>query len=99
MNPWAGKVGRVDGSPVFRSRRRVKDSLHASHEADHDIKLAANPQPGYALLRPAGVGPITASARIVARADREMIVEAVLVDAQGVTVADATARLRVLQKK
>lgn len=50
-------------------------------------------------LRPASAGPITARARIVGRTDREMIVEAALVDAQGITVADATARLRVLQKK
>ena len=50
-------------------------------------------------LRPASVGPITARARIVAHTDREMIVEATLVDTQGVTVAEATARLRVLQKK
>ncbi|MCA6109580.1 PaaI family thioesterase [Bradyrhizobium sp. CNPSo 4026] len=49
--------------------------------------------------KPASVGPITGRARIVVRTDREMIVEAALVDAQDVTVADATARLRVLQRK
>ena len=37
------------------------------------------------------VGSITAKARIVARTDREMTVEADLLDAQGVTVAKATA--------
>ncbi len=50
-------------------------------------------------LKPAGPGPITARARIVERTDHDIVVEAALVDAQGVTVADATARLRVLQKK
>ena len=51
------------------------------------------------LLKAAGVGSITAKARIVARTDREMTVEADLVDAQGVTVAKATAELRVLERK
>lgn len=50
-------------------------------------------------LKPAAVGPITARARVVERTDREMIVQADLVDVQGVTVADAVARLRVLEKK
>jgi uncharacterized protein (TIGR00369 family) len=50
-------------------------------------------------LKPAGVGPIIAKARVVERTDREIVVEAELVDPQGVTVADATARLRVLEKK
>ncbi|QQN62401.1 PaaI family thioesterase [Bradyrhizobium diazoefficiens] len=50
-------------------------------------------------LKPAGVGPITARARIVERADHDMVVEAELTDANGVTVADATARLRILAKK
>jgi uncharacterized protein (TIGR00369 family) len=50
-------------------------------------------------LKPASVGPITARARIVEHTDREMIVAAELIDAQGVAVADATARLRVFQKK
>ena len=49
-------------------------------------------------LKPAGVGPITARARVVERTDRDMAVQADLVDAQGVTVADATARLRILAK-
>ncbi|MEH2535666.1 uncharacterized protein (TIGR00369 family) [Bradyrhizobium sp. AZCC 1588] len=50
-------------------------------------------------LRPAGVGPITAKARIVARTDRDLIVEADLIDAEGVTVANATAELRVFDTK
>lgn len=50
-------------------------------------------------LKPAGVGPITARARIVERADHDMVVEAELTDANGVAVADATARLRILAKK
>lgn len=50
-------------------------------------------------LTPASAGPITARARIIGRTDREMMVEAVLVDAQGGTVAEATARFRVLPKK
>lgn len=50
-------------------------------------------------LKPAGVGPITARARIVERADHDMVVEAELTDANGVTVADATARLQILAKK
>jgi uncharacterized protein (TIGR00369 family) len=50
-------------------------------------------------LKAAGVGHITAKAKIVARTDREMTVEADLVDAQGVTVARATAELRVLESK
>lgn len=50
-------------------------------------------------LKPAAVGPITARARVVERTDREMVVQADLVDVQGVTVADAVARLRILEKK
>ena len=50
-------------------------------------------------LKPAAVGPITARARVVERTDRDMVVQAELVDAQGITVADATARLRILAKK
>ena len=50
-------------------------------------------------LKPASVGTITARARIIEHAGREMAVEADLLDAQGVTVADATARLRILQKR
>ncbi|WP_426435958.1 PaaI family thioesterase [Bradyrhizobium genosp. P] len=50
-------------------------------------------------LKAASVGPITAHARIVSRTERDMIVEADLVDIQGVTVAKATAELRVLERK
>lgn len=53
---------------------------------------------GTRFLRPANAGPITAKARVVGRTDREMVVEAALLDAQGATVAEATARLRVLKK-
>jgi uncharacterized protein (TIGR00369 family) len=50
-------------------------------------------------LKAAGVGPIMAKAKVVARTEREMIVEAELVDAQEVTVAKATAELRILTRK
>ena len=50
-------------------------------------------------LKPATVGPVTARARIVERTDREIAVHAELIDADGITVADATARLRILAKK
>lgn len=50
-------------------------------------------------LKPASVGPITAKARVVEHTDREIVVEAELFDPQGVTVAQATARLRILQRK
>jgi uncharacterized protein (TIGR00369 family) len=50
-------------------------------------------------LKPAAVGPITARARIVEQTDREMVVQADLIDADDITVADATARLRVLAKR
>ncbi|WP_283812176.1 PaaI family thioesterase [Bradyrhizobium huanghuaihaiense] len=46
-------------------------------------------------LKPAGVGPITARAHVVERTDRDMVVQADLVEAAGVTVADATAKLRI----
>ncbi|WP_245321689.1 PaaI family thioesterase [Bradyrhizobium sp. LTSPM299] len=50
-------------------------------------------------LKAAGVGPITAKARIVSRTERDMVVEADLIDAQGVTVAKATAELRILERR
>nr|WP_245003699.1 PaaI family thioesterase [Bradyrhizobium liaoningense] len=50
-------------------------------------------------LKPAAVGPITARARVIERTDRDIVVQADLVDAAEVTVADATARLRILAKK
>ncbi|HEX7924445.1 MAG TPA: PaaI family thioesterase [Bradyrhizobium sp.] len=50
-------------------------------------------------LKPARVGPITAKAKIAAQTDRDMIVEADLIDADNVTVASATAELRILDKR
>ncbi|WP_229180198.1 PaaI family thioesterase [Bradyrhizobium ivorense] len=50
-------------------------------------------------LKAASVGPIIAKARVVSRTERDMIVEADLIDAQDVTVAKATAELRILAKK
>lgn len=50
-------------------------------------------------LKPAAVGPITARARVVERTDRDMVVQAELVDVDGIAVADATARLRIFAKK
>ena len=50
-------------------------------------------------LKPAAVGAITARARVVERKDREIVVQADLVDADGIIVADARARLRILAKK
>lgn len=50
-------------------------------------------------LKPATVGTITARARVIERTDRDMVVQAKLVDARSIIVADATARLRILAKK
>lgn len=50
-------------------------------------------------LKPAAVGPITARTRVIERTDRDMVVQAALIDDKGVTVAEATARLRVLEIK
>jgi uncharacterized protein (TIGR00369 family) len=50
-------------------------------------------------LKPARVGAITARARIVKHTERDIVVEAELVDAQGVTVADATAQLRIAERR
>lgn len=50
-------------------------------------------------LKPAAVGLIIARARVVGRTERDMVVQAELADVDGVIVADATARLRVLAKK
>ncbi|WFU84271.1 PaaI family thioesterase [Bradyrhizobium sp. CIAT3101] len=50
-------------------------------------------------LKPAAVGAITARARVIEQTERDMVVQAELVDAEGITVADATARLRILAKK
>jgi uncharacterized protein (TIGR00369 family) len=50
-------------------------------------------------LKPAAVGPIAARARVVEQTERDMVVQAELIDAEGITVADATARLRILAKR
>ena len=50
-------------------------------------------------LKPARVGPITARAKVISQSDRDMIVEADLIDADDVTVAAATAELRILDKR
>ena len=50
-------------------------------------------------LKPAAVGVITARARVMEQTERDMVVQAELIDAEGITVADATARLRILAKK
>ena len=50
-------------------------------------------------LKPASVGTITARARVVEHTDRNIVVQAELVDAQGTTVADATAQLRIVEKR
>ncbi|MBR1091102.1 PaaI family thioesterase [Bradyrhizobium manausense] len=49
-------------------------------------------------LKPAAVGAITARARVTEQAERDMVVQAELIDAKGVMVAEATARLRILTK-
>jgi len=50
-------------------------------------------------LKPAAAGVITARARVMEQTERDMVVQAELIDAADVTVADATARLRILAKK
>ncbi|WP_456862822.1 PaaI family thioesterase [Bradyrhizobium sp. USDA 4503] len=50
-------------------------------------------------LKPARVGPITAKAKVILQTDRDIIVEADLIDASDVTVASATAELRILDKR
>jgi len=50
-------------------------------------------------LKPAAVGAITARARVIEQTENDMVVQAALIDAGGITVADATARLRILAKK
>lgn len=50
-------------------------------------------------LKPAGVGIITSKARVVSQTDRDMVVEAELIDDQGIRVATATAELRILERK
>ncbi|MCS3447115.1 MULTISPECIES: PaaI family thioesterase [Bradyrhizobium] len=50
-------------------------------------------------LKPARIGPITAKAKVISQTDRDMIVEADLIDADDVTVASATAELQILDKR
>ncbi|PAY03743.1 hypothetical protein CK489_38805 [Bradyrhizobium sp. UFLA03-84] len=50
-------------------------------------------------LKPARTGPITAKAKVLSQTGRDMIVEADLIDAENVTVATATAELRILDKR
>ncbi|MGY3533468.1 MULTISPECIES: PaaI family thioesterase [Bradyrhizobium] len=50
-------------------------------------------------LKPARVGPITAKAKVISQTGRDMIVEADLTDAENITVATATAELRILDKR
>ncbi len=50
-------------------------------------------------LKPARVGELTAKARIVQRTEREITAAAELADSDGVIVAEATARLRILDRK
>jgi uncharacterized protein (TIGR00369 family) len=50
-------------------------------------------------LKPAAVGTITARARVTEQTERDMVVQAELIDAKGITVASATAELRILAKK
>ena len=50
-------------------------------------------------LKPAAVGPITARARVIEQTERDMVVQAELVDVQDLTVAEATAQLRILAKR
>ncbi|MGY8708122.1 PaaI family thioesterase [Bradyrhizobium sp. 18BD] len=50
-------------------------------------------------LKPAAVGVITARARVMEQTERDMVVQADLIDAEGIIVADATARLRILARK
>ena len=50
-------------------------------------------------LKPAAVGAITAQARVIEQTERDMVVQAELIDTEGIAVADATARLRILAKK
>ncbi len=50
-------------------------------------------------LKPARVGELTARARIVQRTEREITAAAELADSNGVIVAEATACLRILDRK
>lgn len=50
-------------------------------------------------LKPAPIGPLLATARVVAKNDRDAEVEAELATPDGEVVARATARLRILRRK
>ena len=50
-------------------------------------------------LKPAPVGPLNATARIVAKDDRDVMVEAALTSPTGETVARATVQLRVRKRQ
>jgi uncharacterized protein (TIGR00369 family) len=50
-------------------------------------------------LKLASVGTITARARVVEHTERDIVVHAELVDAEGITVADATAQLRIVERR
>lgn len=107
----AGEVGlvRFEARPSFTNRHGTIQGgfLAAMLDSATGIRaLASLPSNLTAVtrsldtrfLKPASVGPVTARARIVEHADREMVVEAELIDARGVTVASAVARLKVIQK-
>jgi uncharacterized protein (TIGR00369 family) len=107
-----GQIGlvRFDARPSFTNRHGtiLGGFLAAMLDSATGLRaLAALPSHQTAVtkslntrfLKPAGVGTIMARARIVKRSERDIVVEAELVDAQGVTVADATAELRIAEKK
>lgn len=107
-----GEVGlvRFQAQPAFTNRHGTIQGgfLAAMLDSATGIRALAALSPGLTavtrsldtrFLKPAGVGPITARARIVERTDRDLVVHAELVDMQGVTVADATARLKIIAKK
>jgi uncharacterized protein (TIGR00369 family) len=50
-------------------------------------------------LKPASVGPLLASARVIARDDRSATVQAQLTDTDGVMLATAEATLRLLSRR
>jgi uncharacterized protein (TIGR00369 family) len=50
-------------------------------------------------LKPASVGTIIARAQVVEHTERDIVVHAELVDARGISVAEATAQLRVVEKR
>jgi uncharacterized protein (TIGR00369 family) len=107
-----GEIGlvRFEAQPAFTNRHGTIQGgfLAAMLDSATGIRaLAALPSHQTAVtmslntrfLKPAAVGAITAKAWIVEHTEREIVVAAELVDAKDVTVADATARLRILEKK